>query len=301
MNVLAADEYILCCGLLRTLMLLYGDVHVTPANSIDDVLARIPELLDLDLVVLDASMPGMERLAGLRRTVDMIPDVPVIVTSPAESRSQIVAAIRDGARGYFPLSCKPCVLQHALPLIMAGEVYIPASAVRGGTSHALPRSEGPGPQVFSAAVGLTPRQHEVAVMLAQGKSNKEIARELKMLEGTVKIHVKGILRKLGVRNRTEAAMAAARAGYLPKETLETGPSRLERIAGDVDHKMPGASAPAPPSQPESEQAPLCPALVPPIAPDCSARDTHGAASGLGKRRASPDRRPGPVPQPARGR
>src|SRR5262245_65251539 len=110
-------------------------------------------------------MPGMERLAGLRRTVDMIPDVPVIVTSPAESRSQIVAAIRNGARGYFPLSCKPCVLQHALPLIMAVEVYIPASATLGGASNAFPTLSGPGPQVFSPAGCLPPPWHATAVAL----------------------------------------------------------------------------------------------------------------------------------------
>jgi two-component system, NarL family, nitrate/nitrite response regulator NarL len=295
MNVLAADDYILCCGLLRTLMLLYGDVRVTPANSIGEVLARIPELPDLDLVVLDTSMPGMETFAGLRRTVDMIPDVPVIVTSPTESRAQIIAAIRNGARGYIPLSSKPCVLQHALPLIMAGEFYIPASAVRSGTSHALQSSEGPAP-----GDSLTPRQREIAVMLAQGKSNKEIARELKVLEGTVKLHVKGILRKLGVRNRTEAVLAAARAGYLPKGILESGPSRLERTADDADQNMSGASASSPPSQCEAEDAPLRPALAPPVVPACSAFETDDAAKGLGTQRASSGRRAA-APQRARTR
>jgi two-component system nitrate/nitrite response regulator NarL len=222
MKVLAADGYILCSGLLRTLMLLYDGVCVTAANSIDEVLARILELPDADLVLLDTSMPGMDNFAGLRRTVEKLPGVPDVVTSPTENHAQIIAAIRNGARGYIPLSCKPCVLQHALPLIMAGEFYIPASALRalrGDSQVPVPREPLSPPMMVAAGDSLTPRQREIAVMLADGKSNKEIARELKVLEGTVKLHVKGILRKLHVRNRTEAVLAAARAGYLPRGTL----------------------------------------------------------------------------------
>ena len=219
MKVLAADGYILCRGLVRTLTLLYDDVCVTAADSIDEVLARIPELPDLDLVLLDASMDGMENFAGLGRTVEKLRDVPVVVTSPSESRAQIVAAIRNGARGYFPLSTKPCVLEHALPLIMSGEFYIPACALRLGHGHEMLVPEGLAPRMRSAGNGLTLRQCEVVVMLAEGKSNKEIAREFKVLEGTVKLHVKGILRKLGVRNRTEAVLAAARARLLAERDL----------------------------------------------------------------------------------
>src|SRR5262245_5187433 len=128
MKVVAADGYILCCGLLRTLMVLYEDVYVTAANSIDEVLDRLAKVPDLGLVLLDTGMPGMENFAGLKRTVELLPHVPVIVTSPIESRSQIITAIRNGARGYISPSCKPCVLKHALPLVISGEFYMPASA-----------------------------------------------------------------------------------------------------------------------------------------------------------------------------
>lgn len=252
MKVLAADGYIVCCGLLRTLMLLYDDVHVTSANSIDEVLTCILKLPDLDLVLLDASMPGMENFAGLRQTVETLRDVPVIVTSPRENRAQIVAAIRNGARGYVPPSSRPCVLRHALPLVMAGEFYIPASALRSEEADVLPASDRGrlALRMPSAGDGLTPRQREITFMLAEGKSNKEIARELKVLEGTVKLHVRGILRNLGVRNRTEAALAAVRAGYFPKETLSSRPPTSEFAAGDAHHKASGASASSPPSQSE---------------------------------------------------
>jgi len=213
MNVIAADEYMLCCGLLRTLMQLYDSVCVTAANNIDEVLAHVQD--QPDLVLLDADMPGMEDFAGLRRAVDVLPNVPVVVTSSSESRTQILAAIRNGARAYIPLSSRPCVLRHALPLILSGEFYIPASALRGENGRPLPTAETPWPRaILHEAASLTPRQLQIAAMLADGKSNKEIARELNVFEGTVELPVKSILRKLGVRNRTEAVLAAARAGYL---------------------------------------------------------------------------------------
>jgi two-component system, NarL family, nitrate/nitrite response regulator NarL len=219
MNVLAADGYILCRGLVRTLQLLREDVCITAADSIDEVLARIPGLSDLELVLLDASMPGMENFAGLRRTVEKLADVPVVVTSPSESHTQIIAAIRHGASGYFTLSTKASVLRHALPLIMSGEIYIPACAVRLDQGHALLAPEGLAPQMRNTGAGFTPRQREIIVMLGEGKSNKQIAREIKVLEGTVKLHVREILHKLGVRNRTEAVLAAARGGYLSQATF----------------------------------------------------------------------------------
>jgi len=219
MKVLAADDYVVCCGLLQILMLLFEDVCVAPANSIDEVLTRIPGLPDLDLVVLDASMPRMDNLAGLRRLVEKLPDVPVVVTSPIVSPTQIIAAMRSGARGYILPSMKTCVLRHALPLILLGEIYIPACALRLDHGNGMLRPEGMAPRMGNAGGKLTSRQHEIMVMLGEGKSNKEIARQMRVLEGTVKLHVRGILRKLNVKNRTEAVLAAARAGYLSKVTL----------------------------------------------------------------------------------
>jgi DNA-binding NarL/FixJ family response regulator len=226
MKVLAADGFILCRGLVRTLMLLDEKVFVIRADSIDEVLANIPLLPDLDLILLDAQMPGMENHVGLRQTIEKAPHVPVVVISANDSHAPILSALRNGVKGYFSLATKLDVLEHALPLILAGECYVPASALRSGQRQATLAAE-----VLPAGTGtcaLSSRQSEIMVMLAEGKSNKEIARQLKVLEGTVKLHVKGILRKLGVKNRTEAVLVAARAGYLsrgvgaPTESLRPG-------------------------------------------------------------------------------
>ena len=236
MKILAAEGHILCCGLVRTLQLLREDVCVTGADSIDEMLTLIPGLPDLDLVLLDASMPGMANFAGLRRLVEKLPDVPIVVTSPSESSAQMVAAIRSGARGYFLPSTKAYVLRHALPLILLGEIYIPACALRLDHGNGMLQPEGLAPRMGNARGKLTPRQCEIVVMLGEGKSNKEIAREAKVLEGTVKLHVRGILRKLGVRNRTEAVLAAARDGYLSNGALGMEAPMSERTTADADHK-----------------------------------------------------------------
>ena len=96
------------------------------------------------------------------------------------------------------------------------------------------RPEGLAPRMGDAGGKLTPRQCEIVAMLGEGKSNKEIAREAKVLEGTIKLHVRGILRKLGVRNRTEAVLAAARRGYLPKRTFGMEATMSERTSTDKD-------------------------------------------------------------------
>jgi DNA-binding NarL/FixJ family response regulator len=167
MKILAAEGHILCCGLVRTLQLLREDVCVTGADSIDEMLTLIPGLPDLGLVLLDTSMPGMENFAGLRRLVEKLPNVPVVVTSPSESSTHIVAAICSGARGYFSPSTKACVLQHALPLILMGmgEIYIPACALRLDHGNGMLRPEGLATRMGNAGGKLTSRQQEAPVCL----------------------------------------------------------------------------------------------------------------------------------------
>ena len=161
--------------------------------------AHIPDSSAFDLLLLDANMPGMEKLCGIETRGEELPDDPVIVTSPSENCHQIVAAILSGARGYVLPSSKPGVLKHALQLIMAGEFYIPARVLHPSSGYSLQFEQPLPPAVMSVGgEDFTARQREITLMLADGKSNKEIARELKVLECTVKLHVRSILRKLGM-------------------------------------------------------------------------------------------------------
>ncbi len=129
-------------------------------------------------------------------------NVPVIVVSDAESADQILSALESGARGYIPTSMSLDVAVKAMRLVEAGGTFVPASSIISSR-----RRESGGTTELSAAQAgrFTERQAAVLAALRQGKANKQIAYELNMREGTVKVHVRNIMKKLKARNRTEVA------------------------------------------------------------------------------------------------
>jgi DNA-binding NarL/FixJ family response regulator len=127
--------------------------------------------------------------------------VPTVLLSEAEDAEQILSALECGIRGYIPTSVTIDVAVEAMRLVRAGGTYIPASSLmswRKASTEALPLADG---QID----GFTTRQAVVLKALRQGKANKRIAYELNMREGTVKVHVRNIMKKLKARNRTEVA------------------------------------------------------------------------------------------------
>ena len=217
MKILIPRDNILCYGVARALGELYGNVEVATVGSIREIVEGAAREADLNLILLDAAMPGMAGFEGIRKTVARFPDVPVLVTAASVDRDDVLLAIRQGARGFHPATMRMDALHHVLSLVLSGEFYIPASVFRDRGADIVMATSLSG--VATTDMLLTPRQREVLVLLGTGKSNKEIARQLHLLDGTVKLHVKAILRKLGVNNRTQAVIAAAKAGFLPKELL----------------------------------------------------------------------------------
>jgi DNA-binding NarL/FixJ family response regulator len=217
--VLSVDSSILSFRLVQVLNDLFGAVNVKSVRSIGELLELSGGSEQFDLVVVDARVPDINGFDGLKRAVSSLPEACFIVTSPHEEPADIFGAIRAGARGFISMSSPLDVLRYALPLIIKGEFYVPASAFRSGklwSAHGEPALVA-GAARPPAAATLTRRQSEVLLMLAAGKSNKEIARHLNLIDGTVKLHVRAILRKLSVNNRTQAVMAAARAGYFRED------------------------------------------------------------------------------------
>jgi DNA-binding NarL/FixJ family response regulator len=167
---------------------------------------------DLDLVLLDLNIPGLAGIPGLKAWRRRCPDVPVVVLSSADDRTTVLAAIAAGAAGFIPKSSPNEVLLGALRLVLAGGKYLPPEV--------LAPAAGPGAKVTRPAgtthsletLGLTDRQAQVLKLLAAGKSNKLICRELDLAERTVKAHISAVFRALGVTTRTQAALAAARLG-----------------------------------------------------------------------------------------
>jgi DNA-binding NarL/FixJ family response regulator len=216
--VLIADDHALFrYGISLALEGLYKDVTILQASSAEEAHRMAHETVGLDLILLDLMMPGLNGIADLKKYIETLPKVPVVVVSGSRQRSTIRSAIEAGARGYILKSSNGEILKHVLPLVLSGELYIPAQAVAAeelvgvgaGEFEASPLEESSdfNPDFKS----LTPRETQVLKLLTLGYSNKEIARSLGMLEGTVKVHVKSIMKKLGVNNRTQAAIAANRS------------------------------------------------------------------------------------------
>ncbi|MGE5505010.1 MAG: LuxR C-terminal-related transcriptional regulator [Actinomycetota bacterium] len=217
MVVLIADDHALFrYGISLALESLYGtSVTILQASNAEETRRLAHETPNLDLILLDLMMPGLNGISDLKKFIETLPHVPVVIVSGSRQRATIRSAIEAGARGYVLKSSNGEILKHVLPLVLSGELYVPAQAVATDEGGAETGFEGSpldeGGDFNPDFKSLTPRETQVLKLLTLGYSNKEIARSLGMLEGTVKVHVKSIMKKLGVNNRTQAAIAANRS------------------------------------------------------------------------------------------
>jgi DNA-binding NarL/FixJ family response regulator len=209
MNILLVDDHALFReGLKFLLRSLDAALEVDEASDCAKALEHAAAR-SYDLVLLDLKIPGVAGLEALAALRDAVPGAPLVVLSGEDNPGVVRAAIERGAMGFIPKSSTPEVLIQALRLVLARGVYLPPAvldAARAPASVALPSM---GDMMLP---GLTPRQMDVLRCVIQGKSNKIIARELDVSEGTVKAHLSSVLRALDARNRTEAVYAAAKLG-----------------------------------------------------------------------------------------
>jgi len=185
--------------------------EVVQAASLDEGVEKLSARNDISLALFDLAMPGMESPANLRAVRDCFETLRVAVVSSSKNRQDILSALEAGVHGYVPKGLGVADLAHSLQLIVDGVIYVPPSIAD------LPAQEQPAPSREVAAAPpnaalatLTPRQRGVLELLVQGKSNKAIARDLDLGEGTVKLHMAALFRSLGVRTRTAAAVAGGR-------------------------------------------------------------------------------------------
>ena len=165
------------------------------------------------LVLIDAEHAAQNHFAVLRELAAELPAVPVVLLTSEVAWDAAAKAFEIGARGYVPKCASDAVLRHALGLVLSGKVYLPREILARWADRGQPGTLrfGSTPTVDGRG-RLTPRQLEVLAELALGQSNKAIARSLGLLEGTVKVHVKTILKKLSASNRTQAARIAIEMG-----------------------------------------------------------------------------------------
>jgi two-component system nitrate/nitrite response regulator NarL len=212
MKLLVVDDHpIVREGLAAFLVLLGPNTAVLQAGDAPQALALAAEHSDLDVVILDLVLPGLNGMSAIAEFGRVRPELPVIVLSASEDARQAREALAQGALGYVPKSASRQTLVSAIQLVLNGEIYVPPLILNDAIA-AKPMARGAG--ASAARPLLTDRQIDVLRRLSAGQPNKTIARDLDLSEKTVKAHITAIFRALNVVNRTQAAAAGRGAGLI---------------------------------------------------------------------------------------
>lgn len=234
MKLLLADDHTLFRdALCHYIERAEPDAQVRLAKDMHEAMEILSVESDIDIVLLDFRMPGMDGLQGLKTLKEKYPDLSVALLSGLAERKDVEQALQIGAAGYFPKTMSGKAMLKGVRDILSGEKYVAYDhntneimtsydyGIAAQKSKANPAYGGFGENKQDALLddkfaqtGLTPREREVLGYLARGESNKDIANALKLQIVTVKLHVRGICRKLGAKNRTQAAMIAHEKGLV---------------------------------------------------------------------------------------
>lgn len=201
-RVLIADDHEIVRQGLTTFLELQEDIEVVGQAADGEAAARMAERLTPDVVLMDLVMPVLDGIGAIARIRASAPSSHVIVLTSFADDEKIFAAIRAGAAGYLLKDVSPQDLATAIRMVQGGEPILAP-----GVARRLMDEVGRQPE---PANHLTEREIEVLKLIANGRSNKEIAGDLTLSEKTVKTHVSNILKKLHVADRTQAALYAVR-------------------------------------------------------------------------------------------
>jgi len=214
MRVLLIDDHTLFRAGLQGLLERLGIEVVSSAGSGQEGIKQVKEF-EPDVVLLDMRMPDIGGIDVLKRLREDGAKMPIAILTTVDDENDLIDALQCGAQGFLLKGMQPDELVTALQDINEGKTVVApdltpilAKVVQG---HAPDRN--PEPDPFSE---LTPRETEILGLLAEGQSNKVIARNLDISDGTVKLHVKAILRKLNIHSRVEAAVMAVQYGLMRK-------------------------------------------------------------------------------------
>jgi NarL family two-component system response regulator LiaR len=211
-EVLIVDDHGVVRQGLRTYLELLDDIEVIgEAENGLEAMAQVRQHQP-DVVLMDLVMPEMDGIEATRQVSAISPSTRVIVLTSFADDEKVVPAIKAGATGYLLKDVSPGDLANAIRAVHAGETHLHPDITKKLVDQlASPRSD-PRPTPDE----LTPRELEVLRLIAQGKSNREIARALAISDKTVKTHVSNILSKLHLADRTQAAIFAHRHGVAPE-------------------------------------------------------------------------------------
>lgn len=206
MQILLVDDHTLFREALRSLLeQSFDSRRIIEASSPGEALGYIGSSDELDMILLDLDFPESSGLDALPIFRKIAPATPVVVLSASEKSLDIRRAMKGGAAGYIPKTISGHAMLEAIQNILDGEIYLPANLANVISNEDARRLGGS---------GLTDRQMEILRLMADGCSNKAIARLTGITEGTVKLHVTAVLKALDAGNRTEAVVIAGRQGLI---------------------------------------------------------------------------------------
>ena len=204
-RLLIADDHPLYRGALREAVTgLFEHIDIAEAGTFNEVTELLERGSEVDLVLLDLTMPGVRGFSGLMYLRAQYPGVPVIVVSANDDPAAIRHCMEFGASGFIPKTLGVEAMRGAISRILSGGVWTPPDVDLSAGSDAETAA------LMARMATLTPQQVRVLMMLSEGLLNKQIAYQLGVSEATVKAHVSAILQKLGVESRTQAVIAAAK-------------------------------------------------------------------------------------------
>jgi len=208
MKILIADDHALYRdGLALRLEQIAPDAVVLQASNYAQIFKIIKNDTDISIIILDIEMQDMPWLDALQMMRKMLPQTAIVVVSASEDGRTIRSVMSTGVKGYIPKRSDAKVFENALKLILDGGTYVPPILISNPPINNLSTKS-------TGLKTLTNRQSQVLDLIAQGKSNKQIAYDMGVSESTVKLHINALLRSLHVSNRTQAVITAQQLGII---------------------------------------------------------------------------------------
>lgn len=196
MKILLADDHGLVREAIALILRAEGTQDVVEVESVAGALEAITigGFTQFDIILLDYDMPGMDGLLGLSRVKEVARNTPIAILTGSSSTTIAQQVLASGANGFLQKTMTAKALSAAIRFMLSGEIYVPYNILLTGGNE--------------ANVPLTPRERDVLIYLQKGMTNKEIGAQLGLQEITIKLHVKTLCRKVGAKNRTQAALLA---------------------------------------------------------------------------------------------
>lgn len=203
-SVLIVDDHPLYSDALASaLELAFGACAIRKASTLAEALETVAFGFHPDLVMFDLKLPDVAGISGFLKLRDRLPKSRILVISSLASVELVQSLIREGAAGFLPKDTSAQKLKAVVAQIAAGGTYVPADYQQADSDDGSGSRDRP---VNPKLAELTPQQQRIMELICTGKPNKQIAYELSLAEATVKAHITALLRRLGVRNRTQAVV-----------------------------------------------------------------------------------------------